>query len=244
MSAARVVVFGASGYTGRHVVEEARSRGLRVVAHLRPGSRTGVSLEPRWRALGVEVAVAPFEAAALEALLAEHPPVAIFALLGTTRRRKKESGGADTYERVDEGLTLKVLEAAEAAAPRARLVYLSSIGAGRAGAQGAYLAARTRVEAALRASTQPFTILRPSFITGPDRPERRPAERLAAGLLGPALRLAGGLGLHASAARYAPRTGRQVALALVEAALDPALERAVLEGEAIDALVVRAEARA
>ena len=40
-----VFVAGATGYTGNHVVSACAARGLRTVAHIRPGSTSG----SRWR---------------------------------------------------------------------------------------------------------------------------------------------------------------------------------------------------
>jgi uncharacterized protein YbjT (DUF2867 family) len=79
---------------------------------------------------------------------------------------------------------------------------------------------RGRVEHALAASRLVWIVARPSFISGPDRGESRPAERAAAVAVDAAL---GGLALLGGARwreRYASMTGERLARALVTIALD------------------------
>ena len=61
---------------------------------------------------------------------------------------------------------------------RPRRVYLSAVGV-REDAGDAYIRAHGRVEATVRASRLPFTSVRPSFITRPDRDDARPLEHVA-----------------------------------------------------------------
>ncbi|MDF1564974.1 MAG: NAD(P)H-binding protein [Deltaproteobacteria bacterium] len=238
MSPPRIFVAGASGYTGRSLVEEGLERGWEVTAHLRPDSLSREALEGPWSARGARLALAPFSPEALDAALGAARPDAVFALLGTTRARRRASGGADTYERVDLGCSLLLLEACRRVAPDARYVYLSAVGV-RAGATRGYYGARARMEAALRESGQPFTVLRPAVISGEDRPEERPAERLAARVSGGLIGAARRAGIRRLADRWAPRTGREIAAALAEAAIDPALRGRVVEGSVLQALVER-----
>lgn len=148
----------------------------------------------------------------MRATLPRCAPTVIYALLGTTRAR-----GGD-YQSVDYGLTALLLRAARSAAPDARFVYLSSIGVGPS-ARGEYLQVRWRFEQELRASGQPWTIARPSLITGPDRAESRPAERIAAAVVDPLLRLARTLGAHDVHDRYASMTAVELARGLADAGL-------------------------
>ncbi len=160
-------------------------------------------------------------------------PDVVFSLLGTTQARAREAartGQKADYEAVDVGLSLMLLEAAATLPKRPRFVYLSSIGAGP-GARGAYLQARARVEAAVQTSHVPWTIARPSFITGPDRDERRPMERVGATVSDAVLGLFGALGARKLAARWASTTNTALAAALVDAALDPAAAGRILESE-------------
>jgi nucleoside-diphosphate-sugar epimerase len=141
---------------------------------------------------------------ALAGAFLERPPTHLFLVHGTTRRRARLEGlDVDPYLTVDLGLTSLALEACRDLTPPPRVVLLSSQGAGP-GARGAYLRARHLAEEAVRASGLPYTIARAPLITGPDRGEPRPLERLG----GVALRaLTRGLragGARATAARYTP----------------------------------------
>ena len=127
---------------------------------------------------------------------------------------------ADTYEAVDYGLTSLLVRATRAACPNAVFVYLSSLGAAEQGGN-AYLKARGRIEHELRDSGLPYLVVRPSFITGPDRPESRPTERLAATVVDGALALMGALGARALRDRYASMTAADLASGIVRLALLP-----------------------
>lgn len=160
-----------------------------------------------------------WEPDAMTETLGRLQPTHVFALLGTTRKRRAQDGGS--YETVDYGLTMLLLEAAqELPEPRARFVYLSALGAGSATATGRYMRARKRCEARIRATQLDFLLIRPSLISGPDRDEPRPAERAAAKVLDAALGLAGHLGGPGIRDRYRPLSGQELGTAIVEAALD------------------------
>ena len=144
--AAPAFVAGATGFTGREVVRVLRARGVRTLAHVRPDSPQLGGWRERFAALGAETDTTPWEAAAMSARLRDLAPTLVFALLGTTRSRGRVDGS--TYESVDYGLTVLLLEAAASAAARTgaetaapRFVYLSSAGVAP-GAKSAYFAAR------------------------------------------------------------------------------------------------------
>ena len=83
-------------------------------------------------------------------------------------------------------------------------------------------------ESLLRASGLPYTIARPSFITGPGRDETRPLERVGAAagnVAGFLLRVVGANRLGAS---LRSMTGRELAEGLVRHAFDPSSENAVV----------------
>lgn len=228
-------IAGATGYTGQALVRVARAAGHTVVAHIRPGSASGDRLAPAFDALGATVDRSPWRPDALAAALAARPPDAVFALLGTTRARSKAAareGRTATYESVDRDLTL-MLHAAAATLPRApRFVYLSSLGAQTPGGNR-YLQARAAVEEALRAGPLPWTSARPSFITGPDRGEPRPAERIGAALAGGALGLLTALGVPGPQARYGAMDAETLARGLLRVALDPAAAGRTIEAPAL-----------
>lgn len=226
-------VAGATGYTGREVVRVLRERGVRTVAHVRPDS----AALPRWQAqfgaLGAEVDTTPWSEEALTATLRSLSPSVVFALLGTTRARARAaagSGRAADYEAVDYGLTHLLLAAATRSGARPRFVYLSSAGA-RQGTRNAYLAARARIERELREGSLPYVVARPAIITGADRDDPRPLERLAAAAGDAVLGVAARLGARGLAARWRSTTSGTLAAALVRLALDPAAEGRVVESD-------------
>ncbi|PRQ08629.1 hypothetical protein ENSA7_16350 [Enhygromyxa salina] len=223
-------IAGATGYTGREVVRECVARGLETVAHVRPDSSRLDHWRKHFGAVGARVDTTAWRLDEIGATLARLQPSQVHALLGTTRKRGSGSGSGsavvDTYEAVDYGLSIMLLEAALACGSNPRFVYLSALGAdGRA--VNAYMGVRKRVEAAIRGSGLPYLVARPGFITGDDRDETRAAERIASvvgdGLLG----LLGALGAKRTQARYSSLTGAQLGAAIVELACE-AREHAVL----------------
>jgi nucleoside-diphosphate-sugar epimerase len=229
-------VAGSTGYTGREVVRALRARGIETVAHVRPDSPRLADWRARFESLGARIDTTPWEPAAMAARLAVLRPDYVFALLGTTRaraRRARAAGGRDEgYEAVDYGLTMLLLRAAAGAGSRPRFVYLSSAGA-RDGSGNAYLGARARVEGALREGALPYTVARPSFITGPDRDEFRAGERVLSWLVDGVLAAAALFGGTRLRARFRSTTNVALAESLVRLALDPALAGKVVESEGL-----------
>lgn len=223
-------VAGATGYTGREVVAALRRRGVTTVAHVRPGSSGADGWQRRFEALGATVDRTPWEDGAMTTTLATLRPTLVFALLGTTRRRAAREGLDDAYERIDYGLTATLLRAARASpsgsAPR--FVYLSSVGA-REDTRNEYLRVRGRIERALAESGAPYLSVRPAFITGPDREESRPLERVAGAVVDAALAVAGALGARTLRARWASLTGRELAEGMVAIALADPQGRSVVD---------------
>jgi uncharacterized protein YbjT (DUF2867 family) len=238
MDSGSAFVAGATGYTGREVVRALRERGVPTIAHVRPDSSRLAEWSSRFAAAGAQTDTSAWEDGAMSEALRRAQPAIVFALLGTTRKRGRAAasrGRTETYETVDYGLTSLLLRAAIAAGTRPRFVYLSAVGA-REGTSNAYLAARAKLEAELRSSGLPFTIARPSFVTGADREEFRPLERAGAAVADRLLRLAGSLGARDLAGRYGSIAGATLADALVVAALDPAQENRVLGSDELRAL--------
>lgn len=227
-------VAGATGYTGREVVRELARRGARTVAHVRPDTSRRDEWRDRFAAMGAEVDTTPWDDASMTATLARLRPTHVFALLGTTRARarRERRSAAEGYERVDYGLSALLLRAARAAGSRPRFVYLSAAGVS-AGRGNPYLAVRWRLEEELRASGLPYVIARPSFITGADRDEPRPAERVAAAGVDALLGVARFVGARRFADRYRSTTNVTLARALVRLALDPTATAAVVESEGL-----------
>jgi nucleoside-diphosphate-sugar epimerase len=229
-------VAGATGYTGREVVRVLRELGIETIAHVRPDSTRLGDWRGRFEALGARVDSTPWDPAAMTLTLRQARPELIFALLGTTQSRSREArrrGSADAgYEAVDFGLTMLLYSSATEAEMCPRFVYLSAAGVKQEGGN-AYLAARARVERALRAGALPYTIARPSFITGPDRDEFRAGERIGAAVVDGVLKVVGWFGGRRLRERYRSTTNAVLARALVRLALDPAAAGRTFESEAL-----------
>jgi uncharacterized protein YbjT (DUF2867 family) len=230
-------VAGATGYTGREVVRELCERdGVAAVAHVRPDSGALGDWRERFKGLGADVDTTAWDEGAMTAALRETRPTHVFALLGTLSARMAEArkDGLDpetlSYEAVDYGLTALLMRSCVAADISPRFVYLSSAGV-RESAPGDYLRVRHRMETELLASGLPYTIARPSFISGPDRPEPRPFERLGAGLADTALFVAGAFGATKVRDRYHSTDAATLAGALVRLAFDEDSMNRIVESE-------------
>lgn len=221
-------VAGATGYTGRAVVAALRRAGAETLAHVRPDSSALARWQAEFGALGATVDTTPWSVEALTRTFERTRPTSVFALLGTTRRRGAQDGG--TYASVDYGLTAMLLAAVKAAGIAPRFVYLSSMGVGPGGRRDSYLEVRWRFEQALIASGVPFVIARPSFITGPDREESRPMERIGARVGDAVLGLAGALGGRGLRDKYGSTTAEILGGALVRLARSPSAANTIAEG--------------
>lgn len=239
----RAFVVGATGYTGRHVVGELCARSVETIAHVRPDSLRLAEWQSTFGGLGASVDTTPFVEAAMSETLQRLQPDLVFALLGTTRARaraaKLSSGTADSYESVDYGLTMLVLRARARSPKKPRFVYLSATGVGPS-ARSAYMAVRFRAEQAVKNSGLSYLIARPSFITGSDRDEARPGERLLATLSDAALSVAGAFGARRVRHRLHSMSGAELARGLVAAALG-AGESRTLEAEDLRNAAIKAK---
>jgi nucleoside-diphosphate-sugar epimerase len=230
----RAFVAGATGHTGRALVAELCAQGVLTTAHVRPDSPDLTRWRTHFAGLGARVDESAWSEAAMTAALARHRPDAVFALLGTTRARgraARTAGSTETYETVDYGLTVILLQATSRSAPHARFVYLSAIGVGP-GRRGSYVRARWRAERELRGTGLDWTIVRPAVIAG-ERDEGRPLERVAARVGDALLAVLGALGARRLRQRYRSITAVELARALARCAFDEAADRRVLYGDAL-----------
>jgi uncharacterized protein YbjT (DUF2867 family) len=226
-------VAGATGYTGREVVRELVGQGVRTVAHVRPDSPRVEEWRERFEAAGAAVDTTPWGDAEMVYTLSTLQPTHVFSLLGTTRARRRASatrGATESYESIDYGLTALLIRAAVASGSKPRFVYLSAFGV-REHSTNPYLVARLRAESILRASGLPYTIARPSFITGPGRDEARPLERAGAGVANVIAGLARVVGARRFAGSVHSLTGAELAAGLVRHALDASAENVTLGTE-------------
>ena len=215
----RAFIAGATGYSGRELVGVLRERGHQVAAHVRPDSPSLARWRSQFGTLGAEVDATPWQPAAMAATLERLQPTHVFALLGTTRHRMKAEGAeANSYETVDYGLTALLLRAARTAAPAARFIYLSALGASERGS--AYLRVRGRIERELRESGLSWIAARPAFVTGEDRAERRPIELASARVTDALLHAFAALGVRDPARRYSSLSGAALARGLATLAED------------------------
>ena len=170
-------IAGATGYTGKALVRELLSRGVDVHAHIRPGSSSLPDAKHAFEEQGAHVDLTPWEADEMAATLGELQPTHVFFVIGTTKKRMKQEPGDSSYEAVDYGLAKLLLDACSACESEPVFVYLSAQGVSE-GASTAYYRARWRAEEAVRDSGLSYVIARPGFISGSDRDESRPMERL------------------------------------------------------------------
>jgi uncharacterized protein YbjT (DUF2867 family) len=229
-------VAGATGFTGREVVRLLVKRGVPTVAHVRPDSSRLEEWKEHFSGMGAVVDQTAWERAAMTDALLRLQPACVFALLGTTRARMSAAArsghdpASQSYQSVDYGLTALLIEAAKDAGLSPRVVYLSAVGV-KKGSRSAYYQARWKAETLLRSSGLPYTIARPSIITGPGRDDRRPLETVSAVVGDRLLSVAGVLGARRARVRYASTTNVRLAEALVRLALDPTAENRILESE-------------
>ena len=210
-----VFVAGATGYTGQNVVEQLCKQGVRTIAHVRPDSSRLDHWKQHFEVQGATVDASPWHLEAMTQALQKHAPTHVFCLIGTTRARKSQvdDKDAETYEAVDYGLTSLLIKACVAAGGP-RFVYLSSLGVSES-TPSSYLQARYKAETELKASGLEYVIARPSFISGDDRDESRPAERVGAVVADGFLSVAGALGMKTLSQRYQSLTGSELAQGLI-----------------------------
>ena len=228
-------VAGATGYTGRAVVRSLIQAGIEVHAHLRPDSPRRAQWTARFQEWGAHVDTTPWQPEAMKERITELNPTVIFGCLGTTKKRIAKDaaeGRTSSYQIVDYGMTVMLYQAAENCAARPRFVYVSSAGS-KPGGEGSYLGARWAVERVLCEGSLPYTIARPCFITGPDRDDDRPAERLGAKISDTMLAMLGVLGAKTLQERYRSTTNTILAAALVRLAFAPEAADQIIESDGL-----------
>jgi uncharacterized protein YbjT (DUF2867 family) len=234
----KAFVAGATGYTGQAVVAQLRQQGIETLAHIRPGSSKLDHWRPRFEELGAVVDTSPWEREAIGKTVRDFVPTLVFALLGTTKARMKRvaraGGNAEqqSYEAVDYGLSKMVLDATHEQASQARFVYLSSGGVGE-DSRMPYLEVRWRLEQDIQKLGIDYLIARPCFITGSNREEDRPGERIAATILDGALNVFSALGAKKLKAKYRSVTNEELAQGLIKHGLRAESSRKILESDQI-----------
>ena len=174
ISQLKVWIAGASGFSGRAItlLLGQQSRYL-PLPHIRPSSSRLERLSAEWGDLNISPQVCPWDE--VDARLQEYQPDVIVSCIGTTKRQARRGGGS--YSDVDFALNAQLIEAAERLDSRPHFIYISAMGA-QWGAWSAYLKARMDVEQLLRDSKLSCSVIRPAFLSGESRDERRSLEAL------------------------------------------------------------------
>jgi len=149
-----VLVTGATGFVGSHLLRRMRSAGLPVRAMVRDSEKT-----QGLRELGVEIVVGDFsdKASLMSAATGVERVVHLVGII-------QESPGA-TFQSVHVEGTKNLVAALKQAGVR-HLVYQSALGA-RAQSPSRYHQTKWEAEELVRNSGIPYTIVRPSLIYGP-----------------------------------------------------------------------------
>jgi len=208
----RVAIAGATGYTGQRLIAQ-------LAGHPEWSSRAlvraGSQAKPIFP-LGQDFVVCNLNNPA-DLAAALGGCAAVIQTIGTTQA---QFGPGVSYETVDYGTTVALIEAARIAGAR-RFLLLSSTGAGQP--VGAYLKWKRRTEQALRQSELDWTIVRPAAIAGPGRRLIQLASSPFTALS--KLPLAGRI-----AARLRPIDVADLARCFIRCLEDPTTSRQILEG--------------
>jgi NADH dehydrogenase len=151
----RVFVTGGTGFVGRAVVQALRASGCAVRCVVRRGSERDL------QGLG---AIERIEGDIMARQSLEQGMEGCDAVIHLVGIIREQPAARVTFERVHTQGTLNVLQAAAAIGVR-RYIHMSALGT-RAGARSRYHQTKWAAEEAVRASTLPWTIFRPSVIYG------------------------------------------------------------------------------
>jgi len=151
----RVFLTGGTGFVGRAVVQALRASGCAVRCVVRRGSERDLQGLGAIERIEGDIMARESLEQGLEGC------DAVIHLVGIIR---EQPAARVTFERVHTQGTVNVLEAAAAVGIR-RYIHMSALGT-RAGAHSRYHQTKWAAEEAVRASTLPWTIFRPSVIYG------------------------------------------------------------------------------
>jgi NADH dehydrogenase len=197
-----ILVTGASGYVGRHVLNRLAADGRPLRAMIRERSSAHIPG-------GVEVVGADLTTPGTLPEAVRGVEVILHCAAVTADQKEPRPGFYDAVNRVG---TEHLVAAAREADVR-RLVVMSGLGTFEAAA-GTYMATRWGLESAVRSSGIPYVILQPSVLFGDGAPFIRALARLVKGPLTPLL---GG------EVRFQPLWIKDLARSLVQAVDDDSL---------------------
>ena len=174
ISQLKVWIAGASGFSGRAITLLLGQQSHYLpLPHIRPTSSRLERLSAEWGELNISPQICSWDE--VGARLQEYQPDVIVSCIGTTKRQARRGGGS--YSDVDVALNVQLIEAAERLDSRPHFIYISAMGA-QWGAWSAYLKARMDVEQLLSDSLLSCSVIRPAFLSGESRDERRSLEAL------------------------------------------------------------------
>ncbi len=151
-----VLVTGGTGFVGGHVVHALRARDVKVRAIVRDRRRAR-----RLEAWGVEIVVGDI----VDATVLRAACVGVEAIIHLVAIIK---GSREDFERVMQRGTRNLVAAAEDAGVR-RFVLASALGLDERSRDAVpYFAAKWEMERAVRSSSLPYVVFRPSFVFGKD----------------------------------------------------------------------------
>lgn len=205
-------VFGATGLTGRSVVQALCLAGVHAHAHLRPNSSSRALVEPMFRECGADITAFEWQVPNLKSAFNSAPPSVVFLTLGTTNSKAKIDGQG--HRIVDYGLTKMVLDVLREDYPNTQVVYLSAVRS-MGSSFSDYFRIRVEIEADLKAFKGYVLVAQPGLITGP-RIDLRPWEHRAAVATDKGLDCLSALGLPGMARRYRSLTGETLAQGMVQ----------------------------
>lgn len=211
----RAFVAGATGPTGRAVVEELVSHGIETIAHIRQ-DHTDLDDWIAWfKERGAAIDLTAWEQIDISSTLARLKPTLVFCLLGSnpTRMRgwvkRKYNPFVDGYEAVDVGLATMLMRASSSSGSNPRFILASAKGADE-DARNPMLSAKGKAEAFLANSSLRYVVVRAATLLDTPVEERR----------------RGGLDRMLATFDLAPEkqdvAPEDFARVIVEAALDPA----------------------
>lgn len=171
-------VAGATGPTGRAVVEELLERGIPTIAHIRQ-DHTDLDEWREWfTSRGATIDLTAYEQIDISSTLAKLKPSLVFCLLGSNPSRMgRKSGGRynpfiDGYEAVDNGLATMLMRASSSSGSNPRFILASAVGADETSSIE-MLAAKGKAEAFLEKSSLRYTGIRIATLIGTPVEERR-----------------------------------------------------------------------
>jgi nucleoside-diphosphate-sugar epimerase len=229
-----VFIAGATGYTGNALAQQLPSHGFTTYAHVRSDSPHYTTKKLLLESYGCTVDSTPYDAHLLREIFQTLKPVYVFSVVGTTYQQQRSNPNA-SYKGVDVRINTLLAQALQGAHWPMRVVFLSSIGAS-IHSKNPYLHTRAHIEELWKQTGVCYTVVRPSFITGPNRTPRRWAESFAASATDVLLKPLCHVGLSQFYHRWRSIDDVALARALIHVAQNPAYANTVVPSHTLQTL--------